>query len=245
MRCSACAKRPGCRRVRLLAYFGQDSTPCGNCDNCLHPPQTWDATESARMALSAIFRTGQRFGVVHLIDVLRGKDTERVRRWNHAALAVFGVGADTDEQTWRSVFRQLIALGFVRIEHGAHGALQLDESSRAVLRGERAVEMRSDVRAKASTGRRTRRRSGTAPGAFDPAALDAPGAELLERLKAWRARQSREQSVPAYVVLHDATLIEIAATRPSGADALAGVAGIGARKLERYGDELLEIVRAI
>jgi ATP-dependent DNA helicase RecQ len=232
-----------CRRVRLLAYFGQPSEPCGNCDNCLAPPQTWDATEAARKALSAIYRTGQRFGVVHLIDVLRGKDTERVRRWKHASLAVFGAGADTDEQTWRSVFRQLIALGFVRVEHGAHGALQLHESSRAVLRGQRAVQLRSDVRAKGAARRSTRKRPAGATQPVDPATLDTRDTELLERLRAWRAGQARVQSVPAYVVLHDATLVQIAQRRPRDEGELAGITGIGAHKLERYGAGLLEVVQ--
>ncbi|MGH8747356.1 MAG: DNA helicase RecQ, partial [Burkholderiales bacterium] len=132
----------GCRRVRLLAYFGEQSGPCGNCDTCLEPPQTWDATDAARQALSAIYRTGQRFGAVHLIDVLRGKHNERVERWGHEALGVFGVGAELDEAAWRSVFRQLVALGLARVDHDAHGALRLTEASRPVLKAEQAVQMR-------------------------------------------------------------------------------------------------------
>ncbi|MBI2317684.1 MAG: DNA helicase RecQ, partial [Betaproteobacteria bacterium] len=132
----------GCRRVRLLEYFGEASKPCGNCDTCLAPPETWDATEAARKALSAIYRTGQRFGAVHLIDVLRGKANERTGRWGHERLSVFGIGADLDEPTWRGVFRELVSRGLARVDHGAHGALKLAEASRAVLKGEQRVEMR-------------------------------------------------------------------------------------------------------
>ena len=135
----------GCRRVRLLAYFGEDSAPCGNCDTCLEPPETWDATVAAQKALSAIYRTGQRFGAVHLIDVLRGKENERTGRLRHDQLAVFGIGADLDEPAWRGVFRQLVALGLARVDHDAHGALKLTEASRPVLRGEQRVEMRRVV----------------------------------------------------------------------------------------------------
>jgi len=244
-----------CRRVRLLAYFGEASEPCGNCDNCLAPPRTWDATDAARKALSCIYRSGQRFGVLHLIDVLRGRDTERVRRWRHEQLSVFGVGADLDEATWRSVFRQLVALGFVRVDHEAHGALKLTEASRPVLRGEQAVSLRSDVREKQSAPRNGRRRgvrdqgrvTGARPG--DRGGLRSPGdadaaadTALLERLKAWRLAQTKAQSVPAYVILHDATLAEIVRLRPSTTQELALIPGIGAKKLERYGDELVALV---
>ncbi|MFM9980423.1 MAG: DNA helicase RecQ, partial [Burkholderiales bacterium] len=126
----------GCRRVRLLGYFGEDSLPCGNCDTCLEPPETWDATEAAKKALSAIYRTGQRFGAVHVVDVLRGKVSDRVTRWDHDKLSVFGIGADMDEVAWRGVFRQLVALGFSAVDHEAHGALVLAGASRAVLKGE-------------------------------------------------------------------------------------------------------------
>ena len=139
------AETASCRRVRLLDYFGEASAPCGNCDNCLAPPQTWDATDAARRALSAIYRTGQRFGAAHVIDVLRGKTDERVGRWGHDRLSVFGIGADLDDTTWRSVFRQLVAQGLVRVDHEAFGALKLAEASRAVLRGEATVAMRRTV----------------------------------------------------------------------------------------------------
>jgi ATP-dependent DNA helicase RecQ len=224
----------GCRRVRLLAYFGEESAPCGNCDTCLEPPETWDATVAAQKALSAIYRTGQRFGAVHLIDVLRGRAGERVSRWQHDQLAVFGIGADDDEATWRSVFRQLVALGFVQVDHEAHGALKLTEASRPVLRGEKKVEMRRVV---ARGGRRPAAARKGAPAELAPAAAD-----LYGQLKAWRLAEARAQAVPAYVILHDATLAEIARRQPADLDALADVPGIGAAKLSRYGAALLAVV---
>ncbi len=225
----------GCRRVRLLAYFGESSAPCGNCDTCVDPPETWDATVPAQKALSAIYRTGQRFGAVHLIDVLRGKQGERIGRWKHDELSVFGVGADLDETAWRAVFRQLVALGLARVAHDAYGALKLTEASRAVLRGEQQVEMRRAV-----AGRRRAARTRALP----PGDLAAPAVAVLERLKNWRLEQARGQGVPAYVIFHDATLAEVARRRPHDLAALAGIPGIGATKLERYGAALLELLGA-
>ncbi|MCC6207892.1 MAG: DNA helicase RecQ [Gammaproteobacteria bacterium] len=224
-----------CRRVRLLAYFGEQAGPCGNCDTCLEPPETWDATEAARKALSCIYRTGQRFGAGHLIDVLRGRATERVSNYGHDGLAVFGLGAELDEAGWRGVFRQLIALGYARPDHEAFGALRLTEASRPVLKGEQRIELRRAAPRKAKPA--TRQRAAWA-GAASPAE-----AALLERLKAWRAGQAREQSVPAYVIFHDSTLAALAVTRPSDLGALSAIDGIGARKLERYGPQLLELLR--
>jgi ATP-dependent DNA helicase RecQ len=226
----------GCRRVRLLAYFGEASTPCGNCDNCLAPPQTWDATDAARKALSAIYRTGQRFGAVHLIGVLRGVANERMTKLGHDRLAVFGVGADLDEPTWRGVFRQLVALGLVSVDHAAHGGLVLTEASRAVLKGERGVEVRREVaRPKASPRART---------SAAATALSPGDAALFERLKAWRSSQARTQSIAPYMILHDATLAEIARRRPRSIHELAPISGIGAKKLERYGAALVDVVDA-
>ena len=222
----------GCRRVRLLAYFGEASSPCGNCDTCLSPPQTWDATDAARKALSAIYRTGQRFGAAHVIDVLRGKDTERVLHWDHHRLQVFGLGRDLDETSWRTVFRQLVALGLARVDHDAYGGLKLTAAARPVLRGEARVEMRRAV--ERTRVPRTRAARAAAQGGGDAA--------LLERLRAWRLDESRTQAVPAYVILHDRTLMEIAATRPGDLAALRAIAGIGARKLERYGTALVALV---
>ena len=227
----------GCRRVRLLDYFGEASGPCGNCDNCLVPPETWDATEAVRKALSCVYRTGQRFGAGHLVDVLRGRRTERLERWHHDQLSVFGIGADLEETAWRGVFRQLVALGLAQVDHDAHGALRLTEASRPVLRGEQRVELRREVARPKATKRRA--------GVVTPrAAADDPDVdqELLARLKAWRSAQAREQSVPAYVILHDATLAAIARAHPRSLQALEGIAGIGARKRERYGDALLALV---
>jgi ATP-dependent DNA helicase RecQ len=219
----------GCRRVRLLDYFGEKSAPCGNCDTCLEPPQTWDATDATRKALSAVYRTGQRFGAVHLMDVLRGKATDRVLQWDHDKLAVFGIGAEVDEPTWRNVFRQLVALGYARPDHDAYGGLRLTDAARPVLKGEESVEMRRHV----ASPRKKKLKGKVSSG--DP---------MFDRLKAWRLEQAREQSVPPYVVFHDATLAAIAAARPRSIDELSGIAGIGAKKLERYGAMLLEVLRA-
>ena len=225
----------GCRRVRLLAYFGEAAAPCGNCDTCLEPPETWDATVAAQKALSAIYRTGQRFGAMHLIDVLRGKPGERISRWQHDSLSVFGVGADLDDAAWRAVFRQLVALGLARVAHESHGALKLTAASRAVLKGETRVEMRRAV-----AGGRKASRARAMPGGE----LAAGDAGLFDRLKEWRRAEARGQGVPAYVIFHDATLAEIARRRPEDLAALAGITGLGARKLERYGAALLELLAA-
>jgi ATP-dependent DNA helicase RecQ len=217
----------GCRRVRLLEYFDEASGPCGNCDTCLEPPETFDATVPAQKALSAIYRTGQRFGAVHLIDVLRGKAGERITRWDHDKLSVFGVGADLDEAAWRVIFRQLVALGLARVDHEAHGALRLTEASRPVLKGEQRIAMRRVVaRPRAAT--RLSRSAIAAVGG-----IGTQDAALLERLKAWRLAEARTQSVPAFVILHDKTLAEIARRRPRDLTALGSVSGIGAKKLER------------
>ncbi|MES2562057.1 MAG: DNA helicase RecQ [Pseudomonadota bacterium] len=225
-----------CRRVRLLDYFGEHSTPCGNCDTCLAPPETWDATEAARKALSCIYRTGQRFGAAYLIDVLRGGASERMRQWDHHTLSVFGIGADIDGAAWRNIFRQLVAQGYARPDHEAYGALRLTDASRAVLKGEARVSMRRTV-AKASRGAAARR-------AVAKPVLNAADDSLLARLKEWRATQAREQSVPAYVIFHDSTLSAIAERRPQDMEALARISGIGAKKRERYGTAVLALIRA-
>jgi ATP-dependent DNA helicase RecQ len=224
-----------CRRVRLLAYFGEAGTPCGNCDTCLWPPQTFDATTAAQKALSTIYRTGQRFGVMHLIDVLRGKTTDRTDRWEHDKLSVFGVGNDIDEPTWRTVFRQLVALGYVHVDHTAHGALKLSDAARPVLKGEQAVAMRR----MATRGSAPKARRSTVDAIRTPEA-----ASLLERLKTWRLDEARAQQLPAFVILHDRTLAEIAAVQPRTLASLRTIGGIGEKKLERYGAALLAIVGA-
>ncbi|MDA0224911.1 MAG: RQC domain-containing protein, partial [Proteobacteria bacterium] len=220
-----------CRRVRLLAYFGEASDPCGNCDTCLAPPETWDGTVAAQKALSCAYRTGQRFGAGHLIDVLMGKDTPRMQQWGHHALSTFGVGADLSVQEWRGVFRSLAALGLLAVDP-AHGALKLTDASRAVLKGEQTVALRRQKEKKAAAPRR--RSSGTP--------LDAAGQELFERLRAWRATTAREHGVPAYVILHDATLAALAEARPRSIEAMRGISGLGAKKLENYGEALLELL---
>ncbi|HSO05688.1 MAG TPA: DNA helicase RecQ [Pelomicrobium sp.] len=223
-----------CRRARLLAYFGEERGPCGNCDNCLEPPRTWDATVAVQKALSCVYRTGQRFGAGHLIDVLTGKDTERVRHWQHDQLPTFGVGADVPEREWRAVFRQMTALGLLAVDH-AHGALTLTEASRPVLKGEQAVALRRPAETTKAPKPRSR--------GID-ADLSGDEQRLWERLRAWRAQTAKAHAVPAYVILHDATLLEIVRSRPRSAADLRRVPGIGERKLENYGAALLEVVGA-
>ena len=223
-----------CRRVRLLAYFGEASQPCGNCDTCLDPPQLWDGTEAARKALSCVFRSGQRFGAVHLIDVLLGRDSERVRKWNHQQLTTFGIGGELDDKTWRAVFRQLVAQGLLEVDHDGYGALKLTEASRAVLKGEQSVHLRKMTEGKRASAKKA---AGTA------VALSYEQRALWERLRAWRARTAKANNVPAYVVFHDATLAEIARQCPQTLEALAEVSGVGAAKLERYGEDVLAVLR--
>ncbi|MCC7079901.1 MAG: DNA helicase RecQ [Burkholderiales bacterium] len=225
-----------CRRVRLLAYFGEASGPCGNCDTCLAPPQTWDATEAARKALSAIYRTGQRFGAVHLVDVLRGRTNERVLRWDHHRLGVFGIGADLADAQWRGVFRQLVALGYAEVDHGAYGAFKLTAAARPVLRGEQRVEMRRSAQTPPARAARDR--------IARESAARKPDATLLVRLKEWRREEARRQAVPAYVILHDATLSEIAQRSPRDLGALAVISGMGQKRLDRYGRALIDLIGA-
>lgn len=241
----ALAEAHDCRRVRLLGYFGEASTACGNCDNCLHPPATWDATEAARKALSCIYRFhqngGQRFGAGHLIDVLRGKVTDKVTQFHHQRLSTFGIGADLSDVQWRAVLRQLIALGHVRTE-GEFNTLELTPSARSVLRGEVELLLRqpSEAPRRGKSARMPRAARDKAP----PLPLDAAGTSLFAALKAWRAEIAREHNLPAYVVFHDATLAEMARARPASLGELGQISGVGAKKLEAYGREILRVLEA-
>jgi ATP-dependent DNA helicase RecQ len=227
-----------CRRVRLLAYFGESSSPCGNCDTCLDPPQVWDGTVAAQKALSCAFRTGQRFGAGHLIDVLLGKETDRVVQWGHRALSTFGIGKELDKKQWQAVFRQLVAHGLLAVDHDGYGALKLTQASRAVLVGGHKISFRQ-----VCEGRRERAAKKES-GAAVMSGLDGAARELWERLRAWRASIAKEHGIPAYVVFHDATLAELARERPASEAALSKISGVGARKLERYGADLLKLLRA-
>jgi ATP-dependent DNA helicase RecQ len=240
----ALAEAHDCRRVRLLRYFGEESSPCGNCDNCLNPPATWDATEAARKALSCIYRFhqqgGQRFGAVHLMDVLRGKPTDKVQQYRHQELSTFGIGADVSEAQWRAVLRQLIALGHLRTE-GEYNTLELTPSARAVLRGEVTLLLRQPSEAP-KRGRGAKATRSTAKDKAPPVPLDAPGTERFAALKAWRAEVAKEHGLPAYVIFHDATLAEMARSHPSSLDDLSQISGVGAKKLEAYGREILRVL---
>jgi ATP-dependent DNA helicase RecQ len=231
-----------CRRVRLLAYFGEASKPCGNCDNCLDPPQSWDGTVAAQKVLSCVARLwkerGQRFGAGHVIDVLRGQSTDRVKQWRHDQLTVFGVGSDFSESEWRSILRQLIAIDVLSVDHDAYGTLALTAASRGVLKDERQVMLRRHLHPEGSA-KTTRRRRGVTvvQEGLPPASL-----ELFERLRTWRAETAKRHGVPAYVIFHDATLRQIADSRPRTLDELRAISGVGAKKLEAYGYNLLDEV---
>src|SRR4249919_2007608 len=225
-----------CRRRLLLAGFGEDYVrDCGNCDNCLQPVESWDASVAAQKALSCVYRSGQRFGAAHLTDILRGERTARVESFGHDVLSTFGVGAELDARQWKSVFRQLLALGLLAAD-GAHGGLRLTPASREVLRGERLVRMRREPEAK----RGGRKSAGAAKGPGAGAAqLSVADSAAFEALRELRAQLAREQNLPAYVIFHDASLRAMASERPRDLDALARVNGVGASKLERYGERVL------
>ena len=228
----AYCEAPRCRRQVLLDYFGEQRGPCGNCDVCAEPPELWDGTQAAQKALSAIFRTGMRFGVTHLTDILRGKATDKVRQWGHDRLPTFGVGSDLDDHAWKSVFRQLAAAGLVHVDMAEHGALQLTEAAREVLKGQRIVQLRRPARRKTTQPKTSVVYSDLAPA----------DETLFQLLRRWRADTAREQAVPAYVILHDRTLRELAEVRPTSHGMLSGITGMGSAKIEHYGEELLALI---
>ncbi|HUA57037.1 MAG TPA: DNA helicase RecQ [Candidatus Sulfotelmatobacter sp.] len=227
-----------CRRQVLLHYFGETlAAPCGNCDTCLEPVATWDATTAARMALSAVYRTGQRFGTEHLIDVLRGTATEKVARHGHDQIKTYGVGVDVAKRDWQSVFRQLIAHGYLGVDSDGHGGLFLADAARDVLAGTRPIELRRD----AGPARPAARRSTAAPD--EPAPLGDGDQAVFRALKDLRLSLARAQGMPPYVIFHDSTLRAMVERRPRDLAALAEIPGVGRSKLERYGEQFLAAMR--
>ena len=247
------AEGTACRRVSLLHYFDETSLPCGNCDNCLSPPAVWDATEPARKMLSCIYRvqqaSGISFGAGHLMDILRGKPTEKVVQYGHDKLSTFGIGADLAEAQWRSVLRQLIAKNMVRVDAEAFNTLQLMPDARQVLKGEISVLLREQVLAgksgSAGQAKESKRSTKTSVKGLAEAALNTGALERLAKLKAWRAEIAREHNLPAFVIFHDATLRAIAERAPQSPRDLEGIAGIGVKKLEAYGAEVLRVCAAV
>lgn len=230
------AELTSCRRQVLLAYFGErDAVPCGNCDNCLTPPETIDASVMAQKALSAVYRTEQRFGVTYVIDVLTGKSNERAVRNGHDQLSVFGCGAEGDASIWRAVFRQLVAAGFLTSDDGGHGTLQLTDAARPILRGEAPFAMRKP---RQDTGRSSGSKGSRRPSV----AVDAAHQSLFDALKARRLDLAKTQKVPPYVICHDKTLVELATVRPATLDALSSIIGLGASKIKRYGADFIDVI---
>ena len=220
-----------CRRQALLDYFDDElPQPCGNCDTCLKPVPTWDGTQAARMALSACYRTEQRFGVNYLIDVLRGADVEKIKQNNHHQIPTFGVGSDLDNNQWRSVFRQLVARGYLSVDLERYGALRMEEKCRPLLRGEEAIELRKDIKQQAA--KRTTKSS-------LPIDIDVA---LWEALRECRRRLADEQGVPPYVIFHDSTLQEMCVSIPQSLTEFARLSGVGERKLDKYGAVFLSAI---
>ncbi len=241
------AEGTACRRVSLLHYFDETSLPCGNCDNCIAPPPVWDATDAARKMLSCIYRvqqaSGISFGAGHLMDILRGKSTEKVLQHHHDKLSTFGIGADLAEVQWRAVLRQLIAKNMVHVDAEAFSTLQLLPDARQVLKGQVSVMLREQAVADKTS--RTKKVVKTSAKGIAEAALNAGALERLGQLKAWRAEVAREHNLPAFVIFHDSTLRAIAERDPQTPRDLEGVAGIGAKKLEAYGAEVLRVCSTV
>ncbi len=225
-----------CRRVRLLEYFGQPATACGNCDTCLTPPVSFDATVHVQKLLSAIYRVEQRFGAGHVLDVLRGIDTDKVQQWRHDQLTTFGIGAEYSEAEWRAILRQVIALGLVTVDHEAYSALKLTDTAKPVLRGAQKVQLRQyqkPVKQKRAT---------TKPKGYVESDLSSIEQSIFDKLRWWRVETARKHNVPAYVIFHDATMREIAKAKPGSLDDLRGVSGVGEKKLESYGEEIVALI---
>lgn len=223
-----------CRRRHLLAYFGEELVEdCGNCDVCLRPPVTWDGTEAAQKALSCVYRTGQRFGVGHVIDVLRGQTPEKVRRFGHDQLSTFGIGAELSDNQWRSIFRQLVVRSYLQVDHGRYGALTLTRASRGLLRGELTLTLREDAEKP--------KRKTPVKGEIT---LELEEEDLYEALKTLRRELASEHGVPPYVIFHDATLLLMTRHRPQSAEQMLALSGVGQAKMQRYGEAFLEVIRA-
>ena len=237
----AYAEATQCRRELLLAAFGESfQGPCGHCDNCIEPPKTWDATVPAQKALSAVYRSGQRFGSGHVIDVLRGEETERVLSLHHHQLSTFGIGAEMDEKQWRSVFRQLLAAGLLEADAEGYGTLRLTIASRSVLSGGKPVKLREDARPE--RGSRRRRDSKLVTGGS--LGIEAYEQSMWDELRALRTQLAKQQGVPPYVVFHDATLLAMLRALPANEDELATISGVGEAKLKRYGRDFLAVINA-
>jgi ATP-dependent DNA helicase RecQ len=230
----------GCRRVQLLGYFGEDTVPCGNCDTCASPPEAWDGTIAAQKLLSAVYRLRserhQSFGAGHVIDILLGKGTPKITQHRHDTLTVFGVGTDLRDTEWRGVVRQLLAQGLLAVE-GDYGTLVLTPDSSQVLRKERTVMLRREPERPAKPAKASR---ATKAAKAEAAAMPPEAAPVFDKLRAWRAAAAKEQGVPAYVIFHDSTLREIAATLPATLAELSTVTGVGETKLARYGQQILD-----
>ncbi len=222
-----------CRRHALLNYFGEDAPErCGNCDACLSPAETWDGTDAARKALSCIYRTGQRFGVNHLIDVLHGVENDKIFQNNHHQVSTHGIGKELDRKTWQSVFRQLVARAYINVDHSTYGGLYLSERARPLLRGEERIELRLDVREPVASQQKRR----------IPDDMNTEDLRLWQALKQCRKRLAEEFDVPSYVIFHDATLRDMVQYRPLNAQQLLGINGVGQGKLEKYGDAFLRLI---
>ncbi|SOB90479.1 DNA helicase RecQ [Thalassospira xiamenensis] len=230
------AETTKCRRQVILSYFGEeDAKPCGNCDTCLEPVDTWDATDASRKALSAVYRTGQRFGPAHIIEVLMGRKTEKIRQNNHDDLSVYGIGKDVSQPQWRSVFRQLLAMGYLQVDVEGHGGVYLTEESRPVLRGEKVVEMRKDPgESKRAMTKRLRD--------FDTEFESEEDRDLWERLRNLRRELASSQNVPPYVIFSDRTLWEMVRFKPRTLQDMASINGVGVKKLDQYGLVFLDVM---
>ncbi|NVD99877.1 DNA helicase RecQ [Massilia sp. BJB1822] len=228
-----------CRRVRLLDYFGEQASPCGNCDTCLIPPVSFDGTVPVQKLLSAIYRVDQRFAAGHVIDVLRGMESERIKTWHHDSLSVFGIGADRSEQEWRAILRQVIALGLVTVDHEQFSSLKLTDAARPVLKGGQKVQLRQYQKPV------KQKRAAAAPKGYVETDLTPQEQAIFDKLRWWRVETARAHSVPAYVIFVDATLREIAKAQPTSLDQMRGISGVGEKKLASYGDEIVELISAM
>ncbi|HEX4940643.1 MAG TPA: RQC domain-containing protein, partial [Candidatus Kapabacteria bacterium] len=222
-----------CRRQALLRYFGEEDTqPCGNCDSCLLPPKTWDGTDAVRKLLSCIYRTGQRFGANHVIDVLRGSSSEKILGFEHHKLSTHGIGKEFSATEWKAVVRQLVARGYLAVDADAFGALRLTESCRPLLRGEESIQLRKEVSASQTKATRTPHDD-----------MDEQDVPLWNALRACRKRIAEQLGMPPYVVFHDSTLREMVAQRPVTERALLQISGVGDSKLQKFGDAFLQVIR--